>query len=725
MTAPRTVFRTCTLCEAMCGLKLELDGDRIVSVRGDQDDPFSQGYICPKGVAIGDVHHDPDRLRTPLKRAADGNFVPIGWEEAFNLVEQRLHAVRATGGADAIAVYMGNPIIHNYGALLLRAGLARAVGSRNFFGAGSQDTSPRFAVSYLLYGSSLVTPVPDLDRTDYFLCVGANPWISNGSLMTAPDVRRRMRGIRERGGRIVVVDPRRTETAREADEWIAIRPGGDAALLIAMVQALIEDGKIDEHRIDKKTRGWTEVRQRLAAFAPERVAPGIGIDARTIRRLAREFAQAPTGVVYSRVGTCNNRHGTVATWATDLLNLVAGRMGVIGGAMLPTPAINISALSPYFNDGHARWRSRLRKLPETFGELPSTALAEEIETGGPGQVKALITYAGNPVLSVPNGQRLAQALSRLDFMVAIDLYVNETTRHANVILPPCWTMAEDHFDSFLPNFAVRNVARWCPAVFKRGPKERADWEILLEIAERLGGGASGIGLVDKTVRLARKLGLRWRPQTSLDVLLRLGPHGDRYLPWSKGLNLRRLAASAHGIDLGPLEPGVARRVLHRDRRIRLAARPIMSALAELEANDASSDGGLLLIGRRDLRSSNSWMHNIEALVSGRERCVLFVHPGDAERAGVRDGETATLESRVYCGPVPVHVTDEIMQGVVSLPHGWGHSDVRRWQKVAAARAGTSVNNWTDDGDVEGVVGQSILNGIPVQLRSAVSTAASG
>jgi anaerobic selenocysteine-containing dehydrogenase len=391
--------------------------------------------------------------------------------------------------------------------------------------------------------------------------------------------------------------------------------------------------------------------------------------------------------------------------------------------MLPTPAVNISALSPYFNDGYARWRSRVRKLPETFGELPATVLAEEIETGGPGQVKALITYAGNPVLSVPNSQRLAKALSRLDFMVAIDLYVNETTRHADVILPPCWTMAEDHFDGFLPNFAVRNVARWCPAVFKRGPEERADWEILLEIAERLGGGASGIGLIDKTIRLARTLGLRWIPRASLDVLLRLGPYGDRYLPWSKGLSLRRLAAFSHGLDLGPLEPGVSRRVLHRDRRIRLAAEPILSALVELETNGMAGDDGLLLIGRRDLRSSNSWMHNIEALVSGRERCVLLVHPRDAERAGVRDGETAMLESRVYCGPVPVRVTDEMMQGVVSLPHGWGHNDVARWQKVAATRAGVSVNDWTDDGDVEAVVGQSILNGIPVRLKPAVSAAA--
>jgi anaerobic selenocysteine-containing dehydrogenase len=515
------------------------------------------------------------------------------------------------------------------------------------------------------------------------------------------------------------VDPRRTETAREADEWIAIRPGGDAGLLLAMVQTLLADGKIDEQRIRKATRGWAEIRSQLAAFTPERISAQTGIDAGTIRRLAREFANAPTSVAYSRVGACNNRFGTLATFATDLLNIVAGRMGEIGGAMLPTPAINVSALSPYFNDGYARWKSRVRGLPETFGDLPATAMAEEIEVEGKGQIKALITYAGNPVLSVPNGQRLAKALARLDFMVAVDLYVNETTRHADVILPPCWTMAEDHFDTFLSNFAVRNVARWCPPIFERGPEERADWEILLEIAERLGGGASGIGLIDRTIRFARKLGLRWTPKATLDVFLRFGPRGDNYLPWSKGLSLKRLAKSPHGVDLGPLEPGMSRRILHRGRRIHLAPKPILQALRAFEANEMPSGGELLLIGRRDLRSSNSWMHNIEALVSGRERCVLLVHPKDAERVSVRDGEMALLESRVYRGLVSVRVSNEMSPGVVSLPHGWGHGEIGDRQKVAASHPGVSVNNWTDDSDVEAVVGQSILNGVPVQLKPAV------
>jgi anaerobic selenocysteine-containing dehydrogenase len=712
----RRVFRGCTLCEASCGLALELEGDRIVSVRGDDADALSHGYICAKGVAIADVQHDPDRLRSPMRQTSEGKFEPIGWDEAYEIIGTRLTSVRARHGADAIAIYLGNPIIHNHGALLLRAGLVRAFGTRNSFSAGSQDTSPRFAASFHLYGSSLITPVPDIDRTHYFLCIGANPLVSNGSFMTAPDVRRRLRAIRERGGHIVVVDPRRTETAREADRWVPIRPGGDAALLLAMTQTLVADGRVDETRIAAVAHGWQQVRERLSAFAPERVAAQTGIAPETIRSLAREFADAPSSAAYSRVGVCNSRFGTLGAWATDVLNLAAGRLGAVGGAMFPTPPIAIAALAPLgLGDGHARWRSRVRGLPEIFADLPAAALAEEIETPGTGQVRALVVYAGNPVLSVPNSRRLSRALEQLEFMVAVDLYVNETTRHAHLILPPAWTFADDYFEAFLPNVAVRNFARFARPVVARGADERADWEILLEIAERMGGGASGFVLVDRMIRFARRLGLRWTPNVTLDVLLRLGPHGDRYLPWSRGLNLKRLAALPHGVDLGPLEPGIARRVLYRDGCMQLASDAIMTALAELEKIDPPGPE-LLLIGRRDPRTNNSWMHNVPAMVSGRERCVLLVHPEDAARAHVRDGEVAILESRVHSGPVPVRVSEEMMPGVVSLPHGWGHATSAPWQHVAAERPGVSANDWTDDQDVEALVGQSILNGVPVRLR---------
>jgi anaerobic selenocysteine-containing dehydrogenase len=705
----------------MCGLRFDLEGERIAAVNPDEDDVFSHGYICPKGTAIAAVHDDPDRLRAPVRRTPSGDFEPISWDDAFSLVARRLTEIRAQHGADAVALYIGNPVAHNHGALALRNGLFQALGTRNCTSAGSQDTSPRFAVSYYLYGGSLVVPIPDIDRTHYFLCLGANPRVSNGSLLTAPDVRKRLHAIRQRGGRVVVVDPRRSETAREADEHIAILPGGDAAFLLSLVHVLAAEGRIDRTRIERLASGWDTIESRLAAFSPERVEPMVGVDAQTIRRIARAFADAPTSVAYSRVGVCNSEHGTVASLATDLLNLAAGRTGEIGGALFATPPFDTRPILKFTGaDGHGRWHSRVRKLPETFGDLPASILAEEIQTPGAGQVRAMLTFAGNPVLSTPNGRRLAAALGQLDFMVSIDLYINETTRHADVILPPAWSLSDDHVDFINTAVAVRNTVRWSPPLFERAAGTLADWQILLELIYRLGGGPTGLKSVDWAYRLGRHLGFRWRPDSTVDLLLRLGPYGDRFLPWSRGLNLKKLKATPHGIDLGPLLPGIAHRVLHRDRRMHLDVPVLLRAIDELAESlqrPGGNDDSLLLIGRRDLRSNNSWMHNVPELVSGRARCVLLVHPLDAQRAGIRDGDTAILESHIHQGEVSVRVSDEIRPGVVSLPHGWGHAASARWQRTAGAHPGVSINDWTDDQLVESVVGQSILNGLRVRLKS--------
>ena len=725
----RTVCRACTLCEASCGLKFEVDGDRILSVRPDDDDILSRGFSCPKGIANADVHHDPDRLRQPLVRQADGTFAPVGWEEALSLVAARLKAVRAAHGADATAVYIGNPIVHNHGALMLRNGFLKAVGSRNCFSAGSQDTSPRFASSWYLYGSSLSVPIPDVDRTQYLLIIGANPVVSNGSFLSAPNMRQRLRDIRARGGKVVVIDPRRSETVREADEHHAIRPGGDAMLLLAMVQALVANGRVDRARLEAQVNGWPAVEAELAHFAPARVAAQVGIDAAVIERLALEFAAAPSSVAYSRIGVCNNAFGTLATYATDLLNIAANRLGAAGGSLFASPAMDVVELVRMIGgDGHGRWRSRVRDLPETVGDLPAATLAEEMETPGAGQIKALITFAGNPVLSTPNGRRLAAALGGLDFMVAIDIYLNETTRHAHVILPPSWSLAEEHVDLMFSNLFARNVARWSPALFERTAEERADWQILLEITERLGGGPMGQPLMDRLYRVAKRLGFAWTPERMAELALRTGRYGDKFLPWSRGLNRRKLLAAPHGIDLGPLETGATRRIFHADKRVRLDAPPLLDALRELARETAQPPAAdeLLLIGRREIRTNNSWMHNVRALVAGRERCKLLVHPDDAQRAGVADGGMALLESRVHRGPVAIQVSDEMRPGVVSLPHGWGHADSAPWQQVASSRPGVSANDWTDDQLVESVVGQSVLNGVPVRLSPlpAAASAAS-
>lgn len=570
-----------------------------------------------------------------------------------------------------------------------------------------------------MYGSAFSLAVPDIDRTSFLLCIGANPAVSNGSLMTAPNARGRLAAITKRGGKLVVVDPRRSETAALATEHVAIRPGTDAALLLAMVHTLFREQRVDQGRLAREATGWAELEKRLERFSPERVEAFTSVPRGVIERLALEFAAAPSSVAYSRMGPGNGRHATLACYAVELLNLVAGRLGQVGGAMFATPAVDVTRLARLTGaDGFDRHRSRVRDLPETIGDLPATTLAEEIETPGPGQVRALLTYAGNPVSSVPNGRRLDRALSRLEFMVSIDTYVNETTRHAHIILPPAPSLAEDHADLFFANVAVHNGMRWTDPVLDAAAHERLDWQILLELIERLGGGITGLRPVDAALRAS---GVRLSPAHLLTGALRLGPYGDRFLPWSRGLNRKRLAAAPHGIDLGPLEPGYRHRVFHPGGRVALGP-PILMAAMDALAKDLAppSEDELLLIGRRSLRSNNSWMHNVPQLVAGKERCVLFVHPRDAERVGAVEGGAVVLESRVHRGPVTVHVTDEVRPGVVSLPHGYGQGALGRWQKVAAALPGVSANDWVDDGEVEAVAGQSILNGVSVRLYPATA-----
>ncbi|MGI9432990.1 MAG: molybdopterin-dependent oxidoreductase, partial [Myxococcota bacterium] len=545
---PEVVRRACNLCEACCGLELHVEGNKILSVRPDSADPRSEGYACPKGIAIADVHHDPDRIRQPMRRTPSGDFEPISWEVALAEATRGLADVQRRHGKDAVAMYIGNPVVHDHGAALVRAGLIAALGSRNCYSAGSQDTSPRFAASWYLYGSSFTTPIPDLERTDYLLCIGANPVVSNGSLLTAPNMRARLRRLRARGGRLVVVDPRRSETAREADEHVAILPGGDAALLLGMVRVLLDEDRVDRAALDALASGFDAVEARVRRLDRVALVASSGLSWETIARLAREFASAETSAAYARIGVCNNRFGTLASWATDVLNLVAGRLGAVGGSMFSTPAVDPSRLSglPGF-DGHGRFHSRVRGLPETLGDLPAACLAEEIETPGDGQVRGLLTFAGNPVLSVPNGSRLDVALDQLEFQVSVDIYLNEATRHADLVLPPAWALAEDHYDLLFAPVAVRNFARWSPPAVEPEAGERADWEILLALAEGLGGGLTGVRPLDWLLEGAAKLGWKATPNHLLDALLRTGSRGDFFLPSAlrfgrlrDGLSLQRL-----------------------------------------------------------------------------------------------------------------------------------------------------------------------------------------
>ncbi|WP_020669303.1 molybdopterin-dependent oxidoreductase [Amycolatopsis nigrescens] len=706
---------TCPLCEATCGLDVTFDdAQRVVGVRGDAEDVFSRGYICPKGASLGALHHDPDRLRAPLVKR-DGEFTEVGWDEAFAEIDAKLPGIIGEHGKDSVAVYAGNPSAHNLASTLYGRVLFKALGTRNFYTAGSVDQLPKHYSSGYLFGDPLAIPVPDLDRTGYLLMLGANPLVSNGSLMTAADVRGRLRGIRARGGKLVVVDPKRSRTAAQADEHHAIRPGTDALLLFAMIGVLFAENRVSLGELAGQVNGLTELRELAKPFTPEAVAPHTGLDADVIRRLALELADAERAAVYGRIGTTTQAFGTLASWLVDVLNVLTGNLDREGGAMFPRPAAVAAVRSKPFRSG--RWRTRVRGLPEVLGEVPVATMADEISTPGEGKVRALITIGGNPCLSAPNSARLAEALRELDFMVSVDVYLNETSRHADVILPGPTPLERPHYDLALYQFAVRNVANWTPAaVATEVPQE---WQTLLRLTGVVTGQGpdADLAALDEFVAagLAGQLGLtpapdRTGPERLLDLMLRAGPYE---------LALADLEAAPHGIDLGPLRPRVPEVLRTASGRIELAPEAIVADLPRLAAELGNApDGGLVLIGRRQLSSNNSWMHNLEPLVRGKNQCTVQVHPADAGRLGLTDGGRAVVNSHAGKVEVPVEVTDEIRPGVVSIPHGWGHDLPGTRTAVAAAHAGVNSNLVTDDGPLDALSGTAVLNGIPVDVTPA-------
>jgi anaerobic selenocysteine-containing dehydrogenase len=719
---PETHYRSCCLCEATCGVVIETEGDRVTSVRGDEADPFSKGYICPKATGLADLHHDPDRLRHPMVREGHA-WRELGWDEAFDLVATRLRAVQKARGKDAVAVYQGNPTAHNLGLITMGQLFLRGLGTKNMYSATSVDQLPHMLAALEMYGNQLLMSVPDIDRSDYFLILGGNPAVSNGSLMTAPDVKGRLKAIRARGGTVVVVDPRRTETAELADRHVFIRPGTDALLLLAMIQVLFAEGLVRLGRLAAHATGLEALRAAAADLTPEATAAATGVAPDETRRIARELATTPRAVCYGRIGVCTQEFGGVAAWLCYAINALTGHLDEPGGMMFTTPAVDIIPLAERigFDGGFARWKSRVSGYPEFGGELPVAALAEEIEAPGPGQIRALVTSAGNPVLSTPNGRRLERALPGLDFMVSIDPYLNETTRHAHVILPPTSPLERSHYDVALNAFAVRNIARYSPPLFPRGDDQRHDWEICVELLVRMGGEG-------KLRRAAGKLAARALhavgPEGVLALGLRLGPYGLR--KGSEGISLRVLRESPHGVDLGALEPRLPARLGTDDKKVRLAPDVYLGDLARLRARHAEwsrARAGLILIGRRHLRSNNSWMHNSERLVKGKPRCTLLVHPDDARARGLVDGGRAVLATRVGSIEVPVEVTDEVMPGVVSLPHGWGHDRPGTRLSVASAHAGASVNDITDAAFVDALSGTNALTGIDVEVTPVAAEAA--
>jgi anaerobic selenocysteine-containing dehydrogenase len=748
MATTKTSYATCPLCEATCGLEITTRGSEILSIRGDTQDVLSHGYICPKAYSLKELHADQDRIREPMIRRGD-QWVSASWDDAFAEIERNLGPILQEYGRDAVAFYVGNPNAHNLASLLYLPVLLHASGTHNLFTASTVDQMPKQVTAGMMFGTALSVPVPDLERTSYLLLLGANPLVSNGSLMTAPDMRGRLRRLRQRGGKIVVIDPYRTRTAQEADEHHFIRPGYDSHFLFAIAHTLFAEGLVAPGKLAEHVNGLEQVRILSQSFTPERVAEACGIAADTIRAIARELAAAPRAAVYGRIGTCTQEFGTLASWLVDVLNVLTGNLDREGGAMFPRAAAGARNTSGIPGRGRGvrfgRWKSRVRALPEVFGELPASCLAEEIETPGEGQIKALITLAGNPALSTPNSARLQQSLGLLKYMVSVDIYLNETTRHAHVILPPPAPLAHSHYDLALYQLAVHNVAHYSPPIVEREPGVLDEWEIFLRLASILGGqGATAdthliddmavATLVQREIatpgspvegrdpaELLAALAPQRGPERMLDFMLRSGPYGDGF-GVRDGLSLAVLEAQPHGVDLGPLQPRIPEVLRTPSGKIELAPEPIVVDVERLQTSleRASERTGaqMLLIGRRDLRSNNSWMHNLHVLNKGKDRCTLHMHPNDAACLALADGEPASITSHAGTVEVSIEVTDAIMPGVVSIPHGWGHNLAGTRMRVAAEHAGVNTNILTGGEQVDPLSGNAILNGVPVTVVKA-------
>lgn len=757
-------YRTCNLCEAMCGLEIRHQGEDILSIRGDKDDILSAGHICPKAVALQDLHNDPDRLKTPVRRTADG-WQEISWTEALDEVADRLKATQKKHGHDAVGIYVGNPTAHNHGAQLLLLPFLDVLDTKNRYSATSVDQLPQMVAIHAMFGSQALFPIPDINRTDYFMMLGTNPVASNGSIMTAPDIRKRLKNIQARNGKVVVIDPRRSETAALADEHQFIRPGGDTFLLLGMMHVLFAEERIDLGHMEKHIDGLDRLEAICTPWTPAKAARRCGIPAADIKRLAREFSDADSAVAYGRVGLTSSPNSGLGSWLMYVLNIVSGNLDREGGLMFTHPAMDVPALAQMAGKSGSfdSYRSRVKNLPEFGGEFPAVIMADEILTEGPGQIRTMITHAGNPVLSTPDGQRLDEALASLDFMVSIDLYINETTRHADIILPPTGHLEHGQFDPVFHLVAVHNTIKYSPPLFQPAQDSMHDWQILLELTTRL---TSNNAISTLASRIVRRLVLELTDEGLIDIALRTGPYGQgtslirriddllEKLPlggavWQKArdqvihqlkaipvlhaalqsvdtgqphsndhhdLTIKKLLKNPHGIDLGPLRPALPDRLFTANKRLDLVPEIYSEQIAKLDVSTKAPQWQM--IGLRHLRSNNSWMHNSHRLVKGKPRCEVTLNPEDAGKLKIKAGDAVRISSRVGEIELPARISDEIMPGIICVPHGWGHGRKGVELSVAKEHAGVSVNDVVDPEYYDPLCGMAILNGVPVEVNAA-------
>ena len=755
MPQPQKHLRTCNLCEAMCGIEITHDQGHILAIKGDPGDPLSKGHICPKAVALQDLHEDPDRLKYPLLKTPEG-WEQISWENALNEVASRLRNIQAKHGNNAVGIYLGNPTIHNLGSMLTLMPFLSALGTSNRFSATSVDQLAPMLVAMKMFGNQLMIPIPDIDRTDMMVCLGANPMASNGSLMTAPGFKNRVKALQERGGKLIVIDPRLTETAKIADEHHFIRPGTDALLLMAMLHTLFRQDLVDTGRLTNHLQGINIVKNMVVGFTPQKVARITGMKAKDIRQLAIRFAKSPSACFYGRMGASTQEFGTLTNWLITVLNTLTGNLDEPGGVMFTRPAVDLPGLANVSgNTGSFNSRkSRVRKYPEFGGEFPASTLADEMLTPGKGQIRALITSAGNPVLSLPNGRKVEQALQQLDFMVSVDFYLNETTRHAHIILPPTGPLEHGHYDLALNMMTVRNTAKYSSALYKPMPDTRHDWQIFNELTRRLQShsplkwaaseaqylaikklGDEGMldlalkagpygrqpeALSDMQKRMARFMYKRF-PASGISALLDVSPYSRHTRGEQHNLSLKKLKQNPHGIDLGPLQPCLPERLGTQGKSINLVPKLFMKDIVRLqkrlEHKTKPAPDSFALIGRRDVRSNNSWMHNSERLVKGKNRCTALLHPDDAKKLGINNGDNIIVSTRIGEIELPAQITEEIMPSVLCVPHGWGHQRTGTQLSVAEKHAGVSVNDITDDYNIDALTGVAAFNGQQVTVST--------
>ena len=700
MEAVQTHYRTCNLCEAMCGLEITYQDKSIISIKGDKKDSFSKGHICPKAVALQDLYHDKDRLKTPIKRTENG-WVDISWEDAFDEVVTHIKSIQKKYGKNAIGSYQGNPNVHNTGLMLFGAPFTRSIGSNQKYTATSVDQLPHHFASLMMFGHYLMFPIPDIDRTDFMLIMGGNPAVSNGSIMTAPDFANRLKAIKKRDGKVIVIDPRFTETSKIANKHHFIKPGTDAFLLLALIHVIFDKDLTKQGHLQNHLNGWNTIKELVKDYPPEKISKIVGIETDEIIILALQFATAKTAVCYGRLGLSTQEFGGLCQWLVNVLNCVTGNLDTEGGALFTKPAIDIVGMSKMTGKTGSfnKRQSRVHNLPEFTGEFPVATLADEILTPGEDQIKMMITIAGNPVLSTPNGKHLEKALESLEYMVAIDIYLNETTKHANIILPTTTGLETPLYDLVFHQFAIRNTAKYSEILFEKTDEQRHDWEILKALTTRLSGKENPLNL-----------------EQTLDYMLQFSAYQE------PKLSVTELKKHPHGIDYGALKPQLPERLFTEDKKIELAHPLFIKDLERLNTKfsqiekESNPSYPFALIGRRHLRSNNSWMHNSQRLVKGKERCTLIMHSNDAKTLNINDGQNVTVTSTVGHVKLPVEVTENIMPGVVSIPHGWGHH--RKGTKIAVAQdnAGVSLNDLTNNLRLDILTGNADFSGTKVKIE---------